>query len=95
LPLFYICISQIQGYVDTFYFTHFSNCPDYDLCEECEAIHGVHDPSHVFLKIRRPVRLGNKTPLLKQIIYRTTEFGETRLPLFDNPEEMLKNKMEK
>ena len=71
------------------------NCPDYDLCEECEAIHGVHDPSHVFLKIRRPVRLRNKAPLLKQIIYRTTEFGETRLPLFDNPEEMLKNKMEK
>jgi len=49
----------------------------------------------VFLKIRRPVRLRNKTPLLKQIIYRTTEFGETRLPLFNNPEEMLKNKMEK
>jgi hypothetical protein len=44
---------------------------------------------------RRPVRLRNKAPLLKQIIYRTTEFGETRLPLFDNPEEMLKNKMEK
>ena len=47
------------------------NCADYDLCEECEAIFGVHDPNHVFLKIRRPVRLRNKSPLLKQIIYRS------------------------
>lgn len=93
-----MCISEIQGCISTFHFTRFSNCPDYDLCGECEAIHGVHDPNHVFLKIRRPVRLRNKTPLLKQIIYRTnlpTEFAETRLPLFENPEEMLKNKMEK
>ena len=34
--------------------SHFSHCPDYDLCEQCEAIEGVHDPGHVFLKLKRP-----------------------------------------
>lgn len=29
-----------------------STCPDYDLCEVCEAKTGVHDPSHLFLKLR-------------------------------------------
>ncbi|XP_071149090.1 next to BRCA1 gene 1 protein-like [Mytilus edulis] len=73
------------------------NCSDYDLCEECEAIHGVHDPNHVFLKIRRPVRLRNKTPLLKQIIYRSssTEHIEARQPLFESAEKLLKAKMDK
>jgi len=28
-------------------------CPDYDLCETCEAKGGVHDPSHAFIKLRR------------------------------------------
>lgn len=30
-------------------------CPDYDLCQACEAKGGVHDPSHVFLKISKPI----------------------------------------
>jgi len=29
-----------------------STCLDYDLCEVCEAKAGVHDPSHLFLKLR-------------------------------------------
>jgi len=32
-----------------------SNCPDYDLCQTCEKKGGVHDSSHVFLKITKPV----------------------------------------
>jgi len=31
-----------------------SVCPDYDLCSTCEAKSGIHDPSHVFLKIPKP-----------------------------------------
>jgi len=30
-----------------------STCPDYDLCAACEAKPGVHDPSHLFLKIAK------------------------------------------
>ncbi|KAJ3416123.1 hypothetical protein HDV05_003092 [Chytridiales sp. JEL 0842] len=31
-----------------------ANCPDYDLCEICETA-DVHNPTHVFIKIRIPV----------------------------------------
>ncbi|KAF9433278.1 hypothetical protein BGZ76_009668 [Entomortierella beljakovae] len=32
------------------------NCPDYDLCGNCEASpKQIHDPEHVFIKIRKPV----------------------------------------
>jgi len=34
-----------------------SVCPDYDLCENCEQKGGIHDPSHVFLKIMKPVHV--------------------------------------
>ncbi|ELU01274.1 hypothetical protein CAPTEDRAFT_224314 [Capitella teleta] len=46
------------------------NCADFDLCEECERHAELHhNPSHVFLKIRRPVALAGhegqqKAPLL-------------------------------
>jgi len=33
-----------------------SNCPDYDLCQACESKGGVHDASHVFLKIAKPIQ---------------------------------------
>jgi len=33
-----------------------SSCPDYDLCQTCEAKGGIHDASHVFLKIAKPVQ---------------------------------------
>lgn len=93
-----LIILQQINYLSSNFFLYFcSNCSDYDLCEECEAIHGVHDPNHVFLKIRRPVRLRNKTPLLKQIIYRSssTEHIEARQPLFESAEKLLKAKMDK
>ena len=48
-----------------------SHCPDYDLCEGCEAIEGVHDANHVFLKLKRPaIKSGHKMePLLCQPLY--------------------------
>ncbi|XP_028392942.1 next to BRCA1 gene 1 protein-like [Dendronephthya gigantea] len=54
------------------------NCPDYDLCEECEVIDGLHDPSHVFVKLRFPCigigrRHGVMIPLLKNIIYKSKD----------------------
>ena len=58
----------------------FRNCSDYDLCEHCELIEGVHTPSHVFLKIHYPsVHAGRKTsagksrPLLRTNIYEERE----------------------
>ncbi|KAF9961854.1 Next to BRCA1 protein 1 protein [Mortierella alpina] len=46
------------------------NCPDYDLCGNCEALPDpVHDPSHILLKIRKPIsmRLAAPTPLLPNL----------------------------
>ncbi|KAF9386593.1 hypothetical protein CPB97_003581 [Podila verticillata] len=43
------------------------NCADYDLCGNCEALpEPVHDPTHIFLKIRKPIaiRMATATPLL-------------------------------
>ncbi|KAG0052533.1 hypothetical protein BGZ83_002463 [Gryganskiella cystojenkinii] len=43
------------------------NCPDYDLCGNCEALpNPIHDPTHIFLKIRKPIsmRLAAAAPLL-------------------------------
>ncbi|KAF9152481.1 hypothetical protein BG015_005205 [Linnemannia schmuckeri] len=43
------------------------NCADYDLCGNCEALpQPIHDPTHIFLKIRKPIapRLASATPLL-------------------------------
>ncbi|GJJ78084.1 next to BRCA1 gene 1 protein [Entomortierella parvispora] len=32
------------------------NCADYDLCGNCEALpEPIHDPTHIFLKIRKPI----------------------------------------
>ncbi|XP_071486099.1 next to BRCA1 gene 1 protein-like [Diadema antillarum] len=51
------------------------HCIAFDLCEECEAIDGVHDRNHVFLKLKRPTfRIGLKSdgsimPVLKGPIY--------------------------
>ncbi|KAF8931717.1 hypothetical protein BGZ58_007460 [Dissophora ornata] len=46
---------------------HCGNCADYDLCGNCEALpEPVHDPSHIFLKIRKPIaaRMAATTPVL-------------------------------
>ncbi|KAF9126716.1 hypothetical protein BGW39_006433 [Mortierella sp. 14UC] len=43
------------------------NCADYDLCGNCEALpQPIHDPTHIFLKIRKPIapRLASAIPLL-------------------------------
>jgi hypothetical protein len=39
-----------------------SSCPDYDLCQTCEAKGGIHDAAHVFLKIAKPVQYGRGCP---------------------------------
>ncbi|XP_036356927.1 next to BRCA1 gene 1 protein isoform X2 [Octopus sinensis] len=47
------------------------NCPDYDLCEQCENLTSVHDSTHVFLKLRRPCQIDTELqPLLRSIIYK-------------------------
>lgn len=53
------------------------NCIEFNLCETCEASsYGIHDSSHVFLKIRKPSatlgsekKHGKSCPLLKRTIY--------------------------
>lgn len=52
-----------------------SNCEDFDLCDVCEAIDGIHHSDHTFVKIRQPVlnagrkRNGKLVPLLKRNLY--------------------------
>lgn len=60
-----------------FLFLHsFSNCANYDLCEECEGIYGIHDVDHIFIKIRKPCsKLPRSKPLFKTTIYRV---GKTK-----------------
>ncbi|KAK3083203.1 hypothetical protein FSP39_016634 [Pinctada imbricata] len=53
------------------------NCVDYDLCEQCEGIYGVHDPNHVFLKLRKPIKLHRKTPLMKNMLYKMYQLPST------------------
>ncbi len=52
------------------------HCIDYDLCETCEAVELIHNPSHVFLKLRQPAIPGlcfkpdgRVVPLLRRPIY--------------------------
>ncbi|RUS86721.1 hypothetical protein EGW08_005511, partial [Elysia chlorotica] len=54
------------------------NCEDFDLCERCEALPDLHNPTHVFLKLRQPARnagcappggTGEKYCLLRENIY--------------------------
>lgn len=48
-----------------------ANCTSYDLCEQCEAL-DLHDHTHVFLKIRRPLPrpiFAPTAPLLPHILY--------------------------
>ncbi|XP_053386661.1 next to BRCA1 gene 1 protein-like isoform X2 [Mercenaria mercenaria] len=71
------------------------NCLDFDLCESCEDKPGVHDPNHVFVKIRRPCfRVGVsadgvRKPLLKTSVYRTQRKCGTKLliPIYPEGEE--------
>lgn len=48
-----------------------ANCTSYDLCEKCEAL-DLHDHTHVFLKIRRPLPrpiLPPAAPYLPHVLY--------------------------
>ena len=70
-------IDTIPSYLkDPFHCSLSSYCLDYDLCEKCEKwSENVHDPSHVFLKLKRPARhagmskKGYLKPLLKKKVY--------------------------
>ncbi|KAF9972696.1 hypothetical protein BGZ73_004165 [Actinomortierella ambigua] len=57
-----------------------ANCPDFDLCEACEAA-DIHNKNHVFLKIRVPIPpLANpRTPLVAPF-YPGTPHGHTLPP---------------
>lgn len=81
------------------------NCVDYDLCEECEAINGVHDLDHVFLKLRKPARLRRSSPLFKNLLYRQRDEIVREDPVLEQPQptqfhqdkmsELLQSKFEK
>jgi len=36
-----------------------TSCPDYDLCSACESKSGIHDTTHVFLKLPKPQSKSN------------------------------------
>lgn len=70
-----ICIAIVQLILFNLQLFTCRNCPDFDLCEQCDAIEGIHNSSHVFLKLRFPgIGIGRKhgvmIPLLKDIIYK-------------------------
>ncbi|RDD45226.1 Next to BRCA1 gene 1 protein [Trichoplax sp. H2] len=59
------------------------NCADYDLCEQCESIPNIHDNTHVFLKLRKPVVAAGRdpvtglvSPLLHKCVYKPTLASE-------------------
>eukprot|EP00732_Lithocolla_globosa_P002342 Lithocolla_globosa_v1_NODE_1515_length_2519_cov_63.243101.p1 type:complete len:649 gc:universal NODE_1515_length_2519_cov_63.243101:460-2406(+) len=44
------------------------HCPDYDLCDNCEPqADSVHPKNHIFLKIKRPIRMSYWTVMLPPI----------------------------
>jgi len=45
-----------------------SQCLNYDLCSKCEAKPGIHDPTHVFLKIAKPKGIYASQALLSNAI---------------------------
>jgi len=57
-----------------------SSCPDYDLCELCEKKPGVHDASHVFLKITKPQNMGRGCPYFKPPWYRSSGHPQHSAP---------------
>ncbi|KAH9514091.1 hypothetical protein Btru_030191 [Bulinus truncatus] len=69
------------------------NCLDFDLCEVCEDLPDIHDPSHVFLKLRYPARntgrVGNeKAPLLRENIYLTERCDDQHIESCDTEREL-------
>uniref|UniRef100_A0A1D1YF52 Next to BRCA1 gene 1 protein n=1 Tax=Anthurium amnicola TaxID=1678845 RepID=A0A1D1YF52_9ARAE len=57
------------------------NCPDFDLCGNCEASPlKKHDPNHVFIKFKRPVPspISSTTPLLPLFYSRADKIGRSK-----------------
>jgi hypothetical protein len=49
-----------------------ANCVDYDLCPTCEVgADLIHDPTHVFIKVRKPINARFTSPLINYNLYIT------------------------
>lgn len=53
--IYFVIFNEIEIKYDTCNFGY-SNCVDYDLCEECENINGIYDYIYVFIKFRRLIK---------------------------------------
>ncbi|XP_041374804.1 next to BRCA1 gene 1 protein-like [Gigantopelta aegis] len=82
------------------------NCPNYDLCLQCEGMYGIHNPDHVFIKLHRPcfnagIREGKKVPLLRHLLYseasecRPKEIGLRMERAIEKRQEKMKKREEK
>jgi len=50
------------------------NCPDFNLCEKCEA-NSEHSTSHIFLKIRRPIKDKDFNNKIKNFTYKNGDYN--------------------
>ena len=45
-----------------------ANCPDYDLCSDCEAVN-IHPVTHIFYKVKVPARFLGNTKQAQPVLY--------------------------
>ncbi|XP_030829719.1 next to BRCA1 gene 1 protein [Strongylocentrotus purpuratus] len=70
------------------------HCLDFDLCEECEAQPGTHDPNHVFLKLKRPAyRVGVKSDGRVAPIFKHPIYADDDTPVWEYKIKKLEEKM--